>query len=102
MRITCDDESRSLRPPSCCSVDVMNGAFGEDRYGFSSTERTPKSAPSRPSASALARVSSIAVTFADGLPRSSKSFPVATLTPSTATSRASNGGSVAVPMSMSQ
>ena len=26
---------RSLRPPSCCRVDVMNGGFGRERYGFS-------------------------------------------------------------------
>ena len=27
-RITCCDDSRSLRPPSCWRVDVMNGARG--------------------------------------------------------------------------
>ena len=46
--MTCDADRRSLRPPSCCSVLVMNGACGRERYGFSSTERTRKSAPSNP------------------------------------------------------
>ena len=37
-------EKRSLRPASCCSVLVMNGAYGRRRYGFSSTRVTAKSA----------------------------------------------------------
>ncbi len=42
----------------------MNGGFGVDRYGFSSTERTANVAPSRPLHSARARASSTATAFA--------------------------------------
>ena len=45
--MTCDDDQRNCRPPSCCNVDVMNGALGCDRYGLSSTLRTANSAGSR-------------------------------------------------------
>ena len=44
----------SLRLPSCCSVDVMKGALGLERYGFSSTVRTAKSDEAKRSASPLA------------------------------------------------
>ena len=43
---------RSLRPASCCSVEVMNGGAGERRKGFSVTARTVKGWPARPAASA--------------------------------------------------
>ena len=100
--MTCDDDMRSLRPPSCCSVLVMNGACGRERYGFSSTERTRKSAPSRPSASERARASSSTTTLAPAGRSTSKSLPVATRAPSTATRSAVNDGAVAVVSSMSQ
>ena len=65
----------------------MNGAFGDERYGFSSTERTVKSASASPSASARAR------SLVEGdrpcrrrRRRSLKSLPVASWVPSTATS----------------
>ncbi len=70
----------------------MNGALGDERYGFSSTERTVKVASPRPSASPRARASSSATALADTWPYASKSLPVATRSPSTATSLASNGG----------
>ena len=56
-----------MRPPSCCRVLVRNGACGRERYGFSSTVRTRKSAPSRPSARPLARASSSTTTPGAGL-----------------------------------
>ncbi len=80
----------------------MNGALGDDRYGFSSTERTVKVALPRPSASERARISSRATALADTWPSASKSLPVATRSPSTATNFATNAGWVAVPRSMSQ
>ena len=96
-RITCDADSRSLRPPSCCSVEVMNGALGEERYGFSSTERTVKCWRARglrpgrgPEPRRWRRPCPTA------WPASSKSLPAATFVPSTATSFASNDGVVAV------
>ena len=45
----------------------MNGAFGDERYGFSSTERTVNVRVGQPSASARARASSRATTFAEAL-----------------------------------
>ena len=38
--MVCDDENRSLRPASCCSVEVMNGGYGRRVYGLRSTLRT--------------------------------------------------------------
>ena len=80
----------------------MNGAFGDERYGFSSTERTVNGTSARPSASPRARASSSATALADTLPRSSKSLPVATLVPLTLTSLVVKLGAVAVTASMSQ
>jgi hypothetical protein len=80
----------------------MNGAFGVLRYGFCSTERTVNVRSPRSSASRRAVDSSMTVTLAPGTPRSSKSFPLATRTPSTATSVAVNAGRVAASSSMSQ
>ena len=74
----------------------MNGALGDDRYGFSSTERTVNRASASPSASDRARASSRATTVPDTSPRSLKSLPVAMRVPSTATSVASKAGWVAV------
>ena len=45
MRIVCAEEKRSLRAASCCSVEVMNGAYGRRRYGFSSTRVTVNGRP---------------------------------------------------------
>jgi hypothetical protein len=84
----------------------MNGAFGDERNGRSSTLRTVNGASARPSASARVRASSRATTLALGASRStpleSKSFPVATFASPTATSAAVNDGDVAVTSSMSQ
>jgi hypothetical protein len=101
-RITCDDDRRSLRPPSCWRVLVRNGAWGRERYGFSSTLRTAKSAWARPSARALARSSVTTTTSERGVPLASKSLPVATRVPSRTTRSAVNDGAVAVVSSMSQ
>ena len=38
--IVCDTENPSLRPASCCSVDVVNGAAGDLVSGFFSTDDT--------------------------------------------------------------
>ena len=40
-----------MRAASCCSVEVMNGAYGRRRYGFSSTRVTSNGRPSRRAAS---------------------------------------------------
>ena len=101
-RITCDADRRSRRPPSCCRVEVMNGALGDERYGFSSTLRTAKSAGSSAVASARASASSSTTTPAPTRPPESKSRPAATRAPSTVTRRAVNGGAVALSSSMSQ
>ena len=84
----------SLRPPSCCSVEVMKGAYGRRVYGFSSTRTTCAATPARPSASEVARGPS-STTTSRAPSRSppvvsSKSRPVATRRPSTATSEAPN------------
>jgi len=80
----------------------MNGAFGDDRYGFVSTLRTDTVASRKPSASACALTSSSAATLSLGLPSAPKSLPVATFVPSTATSRAVNAGDVAALRSIDQ
>ena len=96
MRITCAAPRRSLRPPSCCSVLVMNGAFGaaavrllldradgERRVGERrrpALGRGPRRRRRRPSSAGR---------------RAVKSLPVATLVPSSATSVAVNAGDVA-------
>src|SRR4029450_1888520 len=43
--MTWPDVMPSLRPPSCWRVEVMNGAFGEERYGFSSNDATVNGEP---------------------------------------------------------
>ncbi len=48
---------RSLRPASCCSVDVMNGAAGERRKGRSVTDFTVKLCPASASATEVASLS---------------------------------------------
>lgn len=83
--------NRILRPASCCSVEVMNGAYGFRVYGFSSTLETLKSrcfsasARRRASASASTRIS---LFEALSCPSEPKSRPVARRAPSTATRRA--------------
>ena len=80
----------------------MNGAFGCERYGLSSTLRTVKVAGARPVASERAVGSSRATASPTRRPDESKSLPVATRRPSTATRVAVNDGDVAVVSSMSQ
>ena len=86
------EQKRSLRPASCCSVEVMNGAAGERRNGFSVMERTAKGTPSSPAARARARASSRTTTEPGCLsaPDSSKSRPEARGTSSSAASAARN------------
>ncbi len=93
---------RNLLPPSCCKVLVINGAFGDLRYGLSSTLRTSSVAPCRPAESSWARASLITTTASLAMPFSLKSLPVAMRTPSTDCSVAVNCGEVAVTASISQ
>ncbi len=95
MLIVRSDENRSLRPASCCSVDVINGGYGRRVYGFSSTDATFSWAPANPVASAVAPTSSSTTTsgavsppLLRSWPSESKSRPVATREPSTEVSRA--------------
>ena len=71
----------------------MNGGLGDERYGFSSTERTVKGAiVEAVGERSVARASSRATATGATAPLESKSLPVATLAPSTATSVAVNDG----------
>src|SRR5450756_1119161 len=91
---------RSLRPASCCMVDVMNGGAGDRRNGLWVIDFTAKGAPSR--AAANPRVSASPNTTTEpeevSAPVSSKSRPDANDTPSTATSDAVN--EVGIPLSL--
>jgi hypothetical protein len=100
--MTCWADRRSLRPPSCCSVEVMNGGLGELRYGFWSTLRTANGRAGSAAASRSARAWSTTTTPARGWPSSPKSFPVATRTESIATRVAVNAGAVALVATTSQ
>src|SRR6478609_8284489 len=81
------EEKRSLRPASCCSVEVVNGAAGRRVYGLVSTERTLNSALCRPAARAVASSSLRCTALREvSSPLSLKSRPLATLAPSTAAS----------------
>ena len=82
---------RSLRLPSCCSVDVVNGGAGERVKGFSSAESTLKGLPCNADRSAAARgaVTSTASPRESWPVSGSKSLPDATRRPSSATRRAS-------------
>src|ERR1022692_3183409 len=84
--------NRSLRPASCCSVEVMNGADGERRNGLWVTDETVKGTPASPAARALASASANTTTDPGEVstPVSSKSRPEARATPSTATREAVN------------
>ena len=95
MRITWLADMRSLRPPSCWSVDVMNGGLGRLRHGFSSMERTVYGCSSS-RARRLVAVGSSTTATSSRVTRPSwpKSRPVATRLPSSATSRAVKAGSV--------
>ncbi len=78
----------------------MNGAYGERRYGFSSTVRTANVASASPAASPDAAASSSTTTslVPRRRPSSPKSRPVATRRPSTATRSADKErGSVGSP-----
>ena len=75
-----------MRPPSCCSVEVMKGGLGELRYPFFSSDRTVKGRPSSPAASARAVASSRRRASEERAPCSSKSLPLATRRPPTAVS----------------
>ena len=78
----------SFRAASCCNVVVRNGAYGRRLYGFDSTPRTSKLAAENASANARARDSSRCTTFwVRSSPTLEKSRPVATLEPSSDTSR---------------
>lgn len=92
------EEKRSLRPASCCSVEVMNGGYGRRVYGFCSTEDTDSCAPLSPSTRAPVLAWSSTTTSAGFLtaPTESKSRPVATRRPSTLTRRALNTGGCAL------
>ena len=87
---------RSLRPASCCRVEVVNGAAGRRVYGFVSREVTvsesfavPFSTPARDVACGSSRTTAFDAFF--NWPRSSKSRPVATFDSSTVSRRALNG-----------
>src|SRR5450759_3678452 len=75
---------RSLRPASCCRVDVMNGGAGDRRNGLWVIDFTAKGAPSRAAANPTTEPEEVSA------PVSSKSRPDANDTPSTATSDAVN------------
>ncbi len=79
-----DEENRSFRPASCCNVEVMKGAAGERRHGFSSTERTVNDAEASRAANAWAVSESRRTTSPRALsdPSSAKSLPVANRMPS--------------------
>ncbi len=87
---------RSLRPASCCSVDVMKGAAGLRRKGRSLTELTSNSWPVKASARNVASSSASTRTgvLASSSPVDEKSRPVASGVPSTATSEAVNAEGV--------
>ena len=76
---------RSLRPASCCSVEVMNGAEGDRRNGLWVIDVTVKGTSASPAA--RVRASSSPSTTTDparsGRPVWSKSRPEARATPST-------------------
>ena len=95
---------RSRLPPTCCSVDVMNGGFGRDVYGLVSTLRTVNVAPSSRSAKPRAAVSSSTTTSSARFswPKESKSLPSATFCSLTLTRPAVNCGSVGKAASRSQ
>ena len=87
---------RSLRPASCCRVEVVNGAAGRRVYGFVSSDVTVSASfavPLSASDSEVACASSRTTAFDEDLswPRSSKSRPVATFVSSTESRRALNG-----------
>jgi hypothetical protein len=76
-------------------VDVMNGAFGEERYGFSSTDATVNGEPASAATSRVAAGSSTTTTSSRATrPWLSKSLPVATRLPSSPTNVAPKPGSV--------
>ena len=81
---------RSLRPASCCSVEVMNGAAGERRKGRSVTALTVKERPTRAAATDVASSSPSTRTSLLPVrsPCSSKSLPVAMVAPPSPTSAA--------------
>ena len=76
-----------MRPPSCCSVEVMNGACGASGTASPRPSGRVKSAPSSAVGErAGARPRRATTTLALGRPVAPKSLPVATRVPSTATS----------------
>ena len=85
---------RNLRPASCCSVDVMNGAAGERRKGRSVTALTVKDWPANAVATAVASSSTSTRTRPSVVwtPSSLKSLPVATVVPPSETRAAPKGG----------
>ena len=93
---------RSLRPPSCCRVEVMNGGLGLELNGFSSTDRTEKAEPARASTRPVAVASSTTSTSRVSTPVSSKSLPVARRRPSMATRVAGTSGEVGKAAATSQ
>src|SRR3984893_19480283 len=82
-------DNPSLREPSCCSVVVRNGAYGERRYGLRSTLDTLKLALAScrrlasAAAPAASRCSSGCPVPAFSSPVERKSGPWATRAPST-------------------
>ena len=81
----------SLRPASCCSVVVRNGAYGLRVYGFDSIDRTVKDESRSAAASAVAVDSSRWTVFwLFSSPVEAKSRPCATRLLSTETSRDGN------------
>ena len=84
--------NRSLRPASCCSVEVMKGAEGERRNGLWVMDFTVKGTSARPAANDRASASPRTTTDPGEVsaPRSSKSRPEASATPSTPTRAAVN------------
>jgi len=102
MRMTSPALRRNLLPASCCSELVMNGALGDLRYGFSSSDRTARSLPVNAAASASARSLVTTATPSLAMPFSSKSRPLATRMPLSIASVALNDGVVAVTAARSQ
>ena len=96
--IACFALIESLRPASCCIVEVVNGALGLRVPGFASRwETDARDAVRMASARSFASVSLRTRTAFLSSPRSSKSVPRARAPPSMRTSRAEKAfsGSVA-------
>ena len=89
--IVCEADMPSLRPASCCSVVVRNGAYGLRVYGLESIDRTENCESRSAPASAVAVSSFKWTVFAPfSSPIELKSRPCATRLLSTETRREGN------------